>query len=63
MGLIDPKWDKSETFKISFSTFWLAESKYVLKLILKSPRFVQFANQNILKVILKVSDLSHLGTN
>ena len=36
LGQIGPKWDKSGTFKISFSTFWLGEQ------ILKSHRFVLF---------------------
>ena len=41
LGQIGPKCDKSGTFKISFSTFWLNEPKYT-ETDLKSPRFVQF---------------------
>ena len=60
-------------FKISFSTFWLAEpkstetdlkkSQHVLKMVLKSPRFVTFGGQTVVKLILKRPRFVPFGAN
>ena len=43
LGQIGPKWDKSGTFLRSVSVHFDSASQNILKLILKSPRFVPFA--------------------
>ena len=54
---IGPKWGKSRTFKISFSTFWLAEPKCTEIDLKKLPP----PSQNALTLILKDPDLSDFG--
>ena len=42
LGLIGPKWDISGTFSDLISVYFVLGSKNLLKLILKTPRIVQF---------------------